>query len=418
MTTTLPTVDGKPRKTLDLLRERAFRRYWFGQTISLFGDQISALALPVLAVLATQAGPAEMGYLTAAGLVPNLLFSLFAGAWADRRPDKRRIMIVADIGRAVLLLAIPALYVMDVLSMTQLYAVAFGVGTLSVLFEVCRSTLFVSLIGKDDYIAANSLLNGARALSYVGGPSLGGLLIAVLTAPFALVADAISFLFSGVLLASIKPVEPPPSATKGLGLGEGMRFLWRTTVLRTMLASTTVLNLFNYMFSALIVLYAVSYLHFSPAILGLVIGVASIGALIGAAITGRVVARIGVGPSLILGSVLFPAPLIAIPLVTGGSTTSLYVLFAVVEFFSGIGVMILDIAAGSIQAAVIPDDLRARVTGAFRTVNYGIRPIGAVLGGTLGAAMGVRGGLWVATVGAVLCVVFLLFSPVPRMKRL
>jgi MFS family permease len=114
---TATAVRTRRRLVSPLLRQVPFRRFWAGQTVSLFGDQVTMLALPLLAVLVTNASTAEMGYLTAAGLVPHLLFSLLAGAWADRYPYKRRIMIVADIGRAVALLAIPALYYLDVLGM-------------------------------------------------------------------------------------------------------------------------------------------------------------------------------------------------------------------------------------------------------------------------------------------------------------
>ncbi|HEX6686555.1 MAG TPA: MFS transporter [Candidatus Limnocylindrales bacterium] len=400
-----------------LLGQTPFRRYWSASTISLLGDQISMLVLPLIAVLATQAGPAQMGALTAAGLIPSLMFSLLAGAWVDRRPDKRRIMIAADIGRGLLLLAIPIWYLAGALTMTELYVVAFAVGTLSVLFEVCRTTLFVSLVGKDEYISANSLLNGARAMTFVAGPSAGGVLVQVLTAPFAIVADALSYLFSGVLLSRINPVEPPPSRGRGLGLADGLRFIWRERIMRFMLAASTTVNLFNYMFSALFILYAATYLRLSPGVLGAVIGVASVGALIGAAITGRLTARFGVGPTLILGYVLFPAPLILVPLASGGKTTVVAMLFAA-EFLSGLGVMLLDIVGGSLMAAVIPDDLRARVSGAHRTVNYGIRPIGALLGGALGATLGVHTTLWIATVGAVAAVLWLLMSPIPRIRTL
>jgi len=400
-----------------LLSRLPFRRYWTAQTISMFGDQISLLALPLLAVIATQAGPAQMGALTAAGLIPSLLFSLLAGAWVDRRPDKRRIMIAADLGRAFLLLLIPLLYLVGLLSMTELYVVAFLVGALSVLFEVCRTTLFVSLVGKEDYITANSLLNGSRAMTFVAGPSVGGVLVQVLTAPLALVADALSYLLSGLLLARIHPVEPQPSRAKGFGLAEGLRFIWRSRIMRSMLAASTTLNLFNYMFSALIILYAVTTLHLSPGLLGVVIGVASIGALAGAALAGRMTARFGVGPTLIFSYILFPAPLILVPLASGDKTTVVAMLFAA-EFLSGLGVMLLDIVGGSLQAAVIPDDLRARVSGAHRTINYGIRPIGALIGGGLGVAIGVHNTLWISTVGAVCAVLWLLLSPIPRIRTL
>ena len=406
------------RRVPRLLHDANFRRYWWAQTISLFGDQISLLGLPLVAILVADAGPAEMGYLTAAGLVPSLLLSLVAGAWADRKPFKRHIMIFADLGRAAALVAIPILYAFGALTMTQLYVVAFAVGGLSVLFEVCRTTLFVSLVDKADFIGANALINGSRALSFVGGPAAAGPLVQVLTAPVALLADALSYVYSGWLLARTKAVEPPPSTTPGLGIGSGLRFYARQPVLRAMLAASTVLNLFNYMFSALIVLYAVSYLRLTPAVLGLVISAASLGALVGAAVSNRLATRIGVGPALLLSYVLFPTPLILLPLANGASVPLAVGAFFVAEFLSGLGVMILDIVGGSIQTAIIPDELRARIAGAHRTVNYGIRPIGALLGGALGAAIGVVPTLWVATVGATISVLFLLPSPIPRMRRL
>jgi MFS family permease len=403
-----------------LLRERAFRRYWTAQSISLFGDQVTLLALPLLAVLGARAGPAQMGYLTAAGLVPHLLFSLLAGAWVDRLPHKRLVMILADVGRAVLLLWIPAAHLLGVLNMEQLYLVAFLTGTCSVLFEVSRNTLFVSLVGKEDYIPANTLLNGSRALSFVAGPSVGGLLVQVITAPFALVVDGLSYLLSGWMLKRVDVTEPAPAKSgKGLGIGEGLRFIWDSPLLRPMLLGTTTLNLFNYMFSALFVLYVSTTLGISPGLLGVVIGAGAAGALLGAALTRRLVNRFGVGPIFLISYVLFPAPLVLVPLADGSHPLPLILgLLFVAEFLSGFGVMMLDIVAGSIQAAAVPDQLRARESGAFRTVNYGIRPIGALIGGALGASLGTHQTLWIATIGAVAGVLWLLPSPLRRLREL
>jgi MFS family permease len=415
VTTTLPAAPGAKRP--HLLRQRPFRLYWSAQTISLLGDTVSELALPLVAVLIVQAGPAEMGYLTAAALVPNLLFSLLAGAWADRRPYKRHIMIFADLGRFLALLAVPVLYLLDVLTLPHLYVVAFGVGTMSVLFEVCRTTLFVSLVSKEEYLSANALINGSRAFAYVSGASAGGLLVQVFTAPLALLVDAVSYLYSAVMLTRIKPVEPPPAQERGLGLRRGLSFIARSPILRYGLLASTTLNLFNYMFSALIILYATVYLHISPAVLGIGIGLASIGALIGAAIARRLADRIGVGPALVLSYILFPAPLILVPLADGPQPLILAMLFTA-EFLSGLGVMILDIVGGSIYLSAVPDDLRARVAGAQRTINYGIRPIGALVGGALGASLGVHNTLWIATIGATSGVLWLLVSPIPKMRQL
>jgi predicted MFS family arabinose efflux permease len=171
------------------------------------------------------------------------------------------------------------------------------------------------------------------------------------------------------------------------------------------------------MFSALLILYVVRFLHLSPGLLGIVIGVASVGAVSGAALAGRLSRRFGVGPTLVAGYLLFPAPLILVPLASGDKTTVVAMLFAA-ELLSGMGVMLLDIVGGSIQAAVIPDDLRARVSGAHRTINYGIRPVGALLGGALGATLGVHPTLWIASVGALGGVLWLLVSPIPRMRTL
>jgi len=400
-----------------LLRQTPFRRYWTGQSVSLFGDQITELALPLLAVLIAGAGPAEMGYLTAAALIPNLLFSLVAGAWADRRPHKRRVMIVADIGRAAVLLAVPALYLLDVLSMPQLYVVAFIAGTLSMLFEVCRTTLFVSLVTKDEYLQANSLLNGSRAFSFVAGSSVAGILVAVITAPFALVVDAATFLFSAVMLSRVHPVEPPPATGRGLGIGRGLAFIAKTPILRSSLLASTTLILFNYMYSALVILYATRYLDIAPGVLGLGLGLAAVGALIGAGVAKKVADRFGVGPAYVASYILFPAPLMLVPLAHGPHWLVLTMVFTA-EFLSGMGVMILDIVGGSLQTSAVPDDLRARVSGAHRTVNYGIRPIGALIGGALGVALGVQQTLWIATAGAVAGVIWLLASPIPRVRRL
>jgi MFS family permease len=400
-----------------LLRGTPFRRYWSAQTVSLFGDEISALALPLLAVLGLQAGPAQMGYLIAAALIPNLLFSVLAGAWIDRYPHKRRIMIAADIGRAVLLAAVPVAFLLDVLTIEHLYVVAFLSGTLAVLFGVSNSTLFVSLVTKKDYLEANTLLNASRATSFVAGPSAGGILVQTLTAPIALLADAVSYLVSAVLLLKIRPIEPAPSEAKGLGIGRGLRFVARSPVLRSTLLGATTLNLFNYMFAALFVLYVSTELDVSPGLLGAVIGAGAFGALVGAAVTGRLARTLGIGRTLVLSFVLFPAPLLLVPLAGGSTLTVLGMLF-VAEFLSGLGVMMLDITNGSVQTAATPDTLRARVSGAQRTINYGIRPIGALLGGTLGAHLGVRPTLWIATIGAIAGVLWVLPAAVRKLRDL
>ncbi len=400
-----------------LLREPVFRRFWIGETISLFGDQVALIALPLAAVLVLDAGATEMGYLTAAALAPNLVFSLHAGAWVDRQANRRRLMIAADLGRAALAMSIPVAYALDALTIWQLYVVAFVTGAFTVLFFVSYNALFVSIVPREQYLEANSLLHGSRALSSVGGPSIGGILVQIVSAPFTLLIDALSFLASAFFLGSISPEEPPPETAARGHLAEGVRFIRRTPVLLASLCSTATINFFNFVFFALFVLYATRELDVGAGALGLVLGAAAVGSVLGSVITGRLSTRIGIGPAFIAGSLLFTAPLVLVPLAAGPKPVVLAFLFFA-EFGSGLGVMILDISAGSIFQALVPDRLRARFSGAYMVVNNGVRPLGALAGGALGSAIGLRPTLWIATVGAIVGVLWLLPSPLPRLHAL
>ena len=407
-----------PRLLPSLLRERReFRRYWNGHTISLFGDAVTLLALPLTAVLVLDAGPAQVGYLSAAGLIPNLLFSLHAGAWVDRRRNRRRIMIAADLGRAGLLATVPLAYVLGLLTLDQLYVVAFLAGTLSVLFVVADATLFVAITARDRYVEAMSLLYGSRALSFVGGPSLAGFLVQLLSAPGALLADAASFVASALCLGRISPVEPPPEAGGRGSVRAGARWIVHSPVIRASLLSGATINFFNLAFQPLFLVYATRTLGIRPGTLGVVLGSGAVGSVIGSLLADRLARRLGVGPAFILGSLLFTAPLLLVPLAGGTRTLVLALLFAA-RFGAGLGVMVLDICIGSIFAATIPDRLRARVTGAYQAVNYGVRPLGSVFGGLLATAIGLRPTLWIVTAGAVLGVLWLLPAPVSRLRTL
>jgi MFS family permease len=385
-----------------LLRDTPFRRYWLGQTISLVGDQVTLLALPLTAVLVLHAGPAEMGYLTAVALLPNLVFALHAGAWVDRRRSRRRVMIAADAGRALLTLTVPIAYWIDRLSMGQLYVVAFLAGCLSLLFMVSNPTMMVSLARREQYLQANSLVNGSRAFSYVIGPSIGGLLVQALAAPVALLVDAVSFVWSGGLLAAISPTEPEPASAEESSVWAGMRLIRSSRLLWGSLVAGATANFFNFGFSALVLLYAVRELHIRPGTLGLVLGVGAVGGVLGSTITARVAHRFGVGPACVAGWFIFTVPLLLVPFATGSMPHVLVlVLVGAAEFLSGLGVMILDISIGSVFQALVPDQLRSRFTGAYMVVNYGVRSVGALFGGSLGAAVGVREALWICTLGSI-----------------
>lgn len=406
---------------MKLLSERDFRNFWFALSVSLLGDQIAFIAVPLLAVLVLDAGPGQMGLLGAAALFPHLLFSLPAGVWLDRVASRRRVMVAADLARAALVGTIPLAYALDVLTLGQLYAVAFLSGSLAVLFDLSYPTLFVSLTSRERYVEGNSLVHGSRSFSAVAGPSVGGLLVQVFSAPFALLADAVSFLVSAVFLGRVRAEEPPLEREEESGLrgrlAAGLRFIGGNPIFRPTLTAVATLNFFNFAFHALFVLYATRALGVEAGTLGLVLGAGAVGGVIGAIVAGRVGRVLGVGRAFLLGCVLFPAPLVLVPLADGPRPLILGMLFAA-EFLSGMGVMILDINVGSIMFALTPDRLRSRATGAFNFVNWGIRPLGSLAGGALGAWIGVRPTLWVATVGALAGALWLLPSPVPGLREL
>jgi MFS family permease len=400
-----------------VLHLREFRRFWIGETVSLFGDQITLIALPLVGVFALHASAAQMGFLGAALLLPNLFFSLHAGAWVDRRGRRRQMMIATSLGRAALLVTIPLAYAFGLLTLAQLYVVGFLFGTLDVLFYVSYSTLFVSLVPRERYLEASSLLNGSRAFSFVAGPSVGGALVQALSAPVALVADALTFLCSAFTMSSISPEEPPTEPAQRGHIKAGIRYIRNSPIVKASLLTTATINFFNFIFWALFLLYATKTLGVRPGVLGLVLGAASVGGLIGSVVTGRLSRRMGVGPAFVLGCVLFPAPLVLVPLARGSHLAVLACLF-LAEFGSGFGVMVLDITGNAIKTALVPDRLRARVAGAYMVVNYGVRPVGALVGGALGTWIGLQPTLWIATVGAIFGVFWLLPSPIPRLREL
>jgi len=401
-----------------LLREnRTFRRFFAAHSISLVGDQVALIALPLTAVLVLDASAAEMGLLTAAGLFPYLLFSLHAGAWVDRRGERRQKMIAADVGRALIVASVPIAYALDVLTIEQLFVTEFLVGSLAVVFSVSNPTLFISVVPREGYVEGQSLLNGTRAFSFVAGPTIGGLLVQAVTAPVALVLDACSYVFSAFFLRSISPEEPATEEAERGHVVAGLRFIARSRVMRSSLAATATVNFFNFVFWALFVLYVTRELDVPAGTLGLVLGAGAVGGVIGSLVTGRISRRIGLGPAYVVGCVLFPLPLLLVPLASGPRSVVVLTLF-LAEFWSGVGVMMLDISAGAIFAALIPDRLRSRVSGAYSFVNYGVRPLGSLAGGVLGSTIGLQPTLWIGAIGALAGVLWLLPSPIPRLRDL
>jgi MFS family permease len=385
-----------------------------------FGDQVTQLGVPLVGVLVLGADATQMGTLLAFGLLPHLLFSLPAGVWLDRARNRRRLMIAADLGRAALIASIPAAYLFNVLTVTQLYVVGFLTGSLAVVFDLSWNTLLVAVTRREAFVEANALFSGSRSLANVGGPPIAGFLVQLVTAPAALIVDAVSFLGSALFLSRIRTPEPAVAFAEEsirTRVATGLVFIFRDPIMRPVLLSAAWINLFNFCFQALFILYVTTILGVSPGVLGAALGAGAVGGVIGAVIAARVGRRIGLGGAYTVGCVIFPIPLVLVPLVTGPPDAVIVMLF-VTEFLAGLGVQILDINVGAVITARTPDEIRGRAGGALRFVNYGIRPIGAFLGGLLGGLIGVRETLLIVTVAASFGVLWLIRSPIPRLRDL
>ncbi|MEU0397506.1 MFS transporter [Streptomyces sp. NPDC006208] len=402
---------------VSLWRDRRFRRFWAGQSISQFGDRITELALPLIAVGALHASANQVAWLTALIWTPNLL-AIVLGAWVDHRVHKRRLMVLADLVRAAVLLSVPAACLLGAVTLSQLYAVALLTGAAGVLFNTAYPPFFAHLVPRSSYVDANSKLSAGRSASYVAGPAIGGVLVQALTAPVAVVVDALTFLASAVLVGRVS-IDEPPAAHDQVAppllrrAREGLVFVVRHPVLRASLGCAATVNFFTFVAgSGLIVLFASRNLGLTAGVIGMAFGIGATGSLLGAVIAPKVSRRLGVGRSIVVGAVLFPAP-VAIAAAAGGPLWARAGALAAV--LSGVGVMLFDVNLNSLQADVIPDGMRSRVAGAYSTINYGLRPVGAVLGGLLATLIGLRVTLLIAAVGGALS---LLPSPIPRTHSL
>jgi MFS family permease len=415
------SVAAQPAGTKSLWRDRRFVAFWTGYTVSQVGDRVTELALPLIAVVILDATPSQVGLLTAAVWLPNLI-AMFVGTWIDGRTHKRRVLVVADLLRAAALLAVPIAYSLDALTLGVLYAVALVTGMGEVMFHMAYPAFYVRLVPRESYIDANSKLSASRAAAFVGGPAAAGALIHAVTAPVAIIVDAISFLFSASVIGRLRglaaeataaPSDPEAQSLVRQAL-DGIRFVARHSVLRASLGCTTTINFFTFIAQALLILYASRTLGLSDAVIGLALGVGAAGGLVGAVVAPRIARVIGIGRTIMVGAVLFPAP-IAIAAAANGTPLTNAIVLSAAELLSSIGVMLFDINQNAVITAVTPDDMRGRTAGAFSTINYGSRPAGAIVGGLLGTAIGLRPTLLIAAVGGTLAVCWLLRSPIAHM---
>ncbi len=397
-----------------------FLRLWAGQTVSLFGSAFTTLALPLTAVLVLGATPWEMGLLAAIGGAPWFLFGPFAGVWVDR-VRRRPLLIGADLARALLLGTIPLAAVLGVLRLGQLYLIAFPIGVASVLFEIAQQSYFPTLVTRGDLVEGNSKLSASLTVANVAAPGLAGGVIQLLTAPLALLFDAVSFLISAACLRAIRTPEPAPasaagSANAGAQLREGLRFARDNPYIRAFTATNVAFFFCNGIVDTVLLLYLARDLGLPSAIIGLILAVGSGGGLIGALLAAPLTARCGRGPTILWSAMLRGAGLIAIPL-AGSLSVGVVPLLIVGQFVTSGSWTIYFINQTSTRQALVPDRLLGRVNASFWMVVRGAVPLGALLGGLLGTRFGLRATLLLGAVGALCSGFFLLRSPVVTLRE-
>jgi MFS family permease len=409
---------GAPQR--GLWRDADFLKLWGGQAVSQLGSQITMLALPLLAVLSLGATPVQMGLLVVAETAPFLLAGLPAGVWADRL-RRRPILIATDLGRAGLLLLVPLLAWRGQLRMEHLYAVGFLVGLLTVFFEVAAQAYLPSLVARDQLVDANGKLQTTRSAAQIAGPGLAGLLVQLWTAPVALVLDAGSFLVSALGLWRIRQREPEPepvaaSASVWQEAREGLRVVASSSILRAFAGTVATSNLGFQIVLTVFVLYGTRALGLTAAHIGLVFAAGSIGNLLGALLAERTAARIGAGPAIVGGSALAAVGLLVLP-VAQGPMHIVVPLLALGLFVDGLGSIVADVHMLSTQQAITPDRLQGRVNATTRFLTWGILPLGGLLGGALGATIGLRPTLAVGALIYLLSLVWLVRSPVWGLRQ-
>jgi predicted MFS family arabinose efflux permease len=415
--TSQPARRGRPS---GLWANSDFVKLWTGQTVSKFGTHITGAAMAATAVLVLQATPAQMGLLGAIGGLPVLLFSLLAGVWVDRL-RRRPILIAADLGRAFILLSVPIAMLAGVLSMQQLYLVAGLVSVFTVFYSVADQSFLPAVVKKEQLVEANARIGSSDSLAEIAGPSLGGILVQWLSAPYAIFVDAGSYFFSAGCLEAIRTPEPAPERHEHPNMWRemiaGLRTILNQPILRALMGTTATFNFFGNFIGTIYWLFLVRDLGLPPAVVGVSIGVGGVGALIGTLVAERITRRFGVGRALIgallLGNVW--SALLFLPLASWPVSIVSGVIFTM-QLLGDIFWPVYFINVISLRQTVIPANILGRASASLDFVGEGAAPIGALVGGALATVIGARWTWLVGAAGILAGSLWLILSPVRGLK--
>ena len=402
-----------------LWRHPDFMKLWTGQTVSELGSVVTRTALPFTAVITLHANALQVGILVASASTAVLLVGLFAGALVDRS-RRRPLMIGADAIRAALVLSIPATAFTGTLSIEQLYAVAFLEAALGSVFDIAYRTYLPSLLPEGRLLEGNAKIGMTGAIAEIGGPGVAGALVQLITAPMAMLVDGISYVFSAISIGAIRmPERIVARVDRPIGLrrelADGIGAVARDPVLRSLALAAVVGRLFGNFFASLYTLYALDELGLSPLLLGIVISAGGIGSLAAAGVVGPLTRRFGIGPTLVWSSVA-AAPLGLLTALAGGPPL-VAASFLFIPQLVGDGLdSVASINETTVRQLVTPPRLLGRVNGTMHVLREGIAPIGAIAGALVADHFGIRLAVWVAVLGSMPSVAFLVLSPLRSMR--
>jgi MFS family permease len=401
-----------------LWRHPDFLKLWIGQTVDLFGGQVTDLALPTLAILLLHASPFQVGLLIALEFVGYPALGLIAGVWADRLP-RRPMMLVANVGPMLALASVPLAFALHALTIYQVFAVALLLGVFGVFFEVAYQSYLPALIDRQDLVEGNQKLEISHSASHVAGPGLGGFLIQLVGAPGATLSGAISLFLSSLAILSIRKPEPKRQ-TGGLEvpdfrreLGDGIRLVMESPILRSLTACSATQNIGNYMVVSVWLLLAYRQLHLTAGQVGFILSAGALGYIPAALAASAVPRRLGLGRTLALSPLITGLGLLGIPLALLGPPVPILV---GMWLLIGLPSPIYSINQISLRQAITPDRLQGRMNATVRTVTWAALPVGSLLGGTLAGLIGVPQTIVLGALISLLAPLWLLSGPVIAMR--
>src|SRR5919201_1890704 len=402
-----------------LWRHQDFLKLLTGQTVSQLGSVVTRTAVPLVGLLVLGAGPWELAVLVIVSSMGILLVGLIAGAWVDRL-RRRPLLIWDDVIRAALLFSIPLAYALGALRIEQLYLVMFLEACLGALFDAAYPAYVPTLIGRDRLVEGNSKLATSSSIAEIGGPGFPGGLVQLVSAPFAILVDAVSFVISALSLAMIATPEPPRPAREtptrlAHEIAEGLRIVRRHAVVFPLAARSVPAHVFGAFYGVLYSIYLLRELHLDPFLLGIVISAGGVGSLVGSLFASRVINALGIGRALVGMAIAASVLGVLTPLAQGPVLLATLMVF--LPQLIGDGLQTIEgVAELSLTQGVVPDRVLGRVNATLDVVAHGVGyPLGALIAALVAETIGVRGAIAIGWAGMALSIVFLVASPIPRL---